>query len=32
VVGTEERHRIVTVKPRGQSSEFALVSIQAGKT
>jgi hypothetical protein len=32
VVGTEERHRIVTVKPRGQTSEFALVSIQAGKT
>ena len=28
VVGTEERHRIVAVKPRGGGSEFALVYIQ----
>ena len=28
VVGTEERHRIVSVKPRGGGSEFAVVSIE----
>lgn len=28
VVGTEEQHRIVSVKPRGTGSGFALVSIQ----
>jgi hypothetical protein len=30
LVGTEERHRIVSVKPRGSGTEFALVSIQMG--
>jgi len=30
LVGTEQRHRIVSVKPRGQGTEFALVSIQMG--
>jgi hypothetical protein len=30
LVGTEERHRIVSVKPRGSGTEFALVSIQTG--
>jgi len=30
VAGTEERHRIVSVKPRREGSEFALVSIQTG--
>jgi hypothetical protein len=30
VAGTEERHRIVSVKPRADGSEFALVSIQMG--
>lgn len=30
IAGTEERHRIVAVKPRGSGSEFALVSIQTG--
>jgi hypothetical protein len=29
-VGTEQRHRIVAVKPRGSGSEFALVYIQTG--
>lgn len=29
-VGTEQRHRIVDVKPRGTGSEFALVYIQIG--
>jgi len=28
VAGTEERHRIVVVKPRGRGSEFAVVYIQ----
>lgn len=28
--GTEERHRIVHVEPRGSGSEFALVYLQAG--
>ncbi len=28
VVGTEQRHRMVTVKPRGGGSEFSLVSIR----
>jgi hypothetical protein len=28
VVGTEDAHRLVAVKPRGTGSEFALVSIQ----
>ena len=28
VVGSEEKHRIVSVKPRGDGSEFALVYIQ----
>jgi hypothetical protein len=32
VVGTEESHRIVAIKPRGQGSEFALVSIQSSRT
>jgi hypothetical protein len=31
LVGTEDRHRIVSIKPRGEGSEFALVSIQTGK-
>lgn len=31
LAGTEERHRTVSVKPRGQGSEFALVSIQTGR-
>jgi len=30
LAGAEERHRIVSVKPRGEGSEFALVSIQTG--
>jgi len=30
LAGTEEHHRIVSVKPRGGGSEFALVSIQTG--
>lgn len=30
LVGIEEHHRIVSVKPRGGGSEFALVSIQMG--
>ena len=30
LAGTEERHRVVSVKPRGAGSEFALVSIQTG--
>jgi hypothetical protein len=30
VAGTEDRHRIVAVKPRGGGVEFALVSIQTG--
>ena len=29
-VGTEERQRIVSVKPRGSGSEFALVYIRTG--
>ncbi len=29
VVGTEDHHRIVVVKPRGAGSEFAVVHIQA---
>jgi hypothetical protein len=28
VTGTEEKHRLVSVKPRGEGSEFAVVSIQ----
>jgi len=28
VTGTEDSHRLVTVKPRGGGSEFAVVSIQ----
>ncbi len=28
VAGTEENHRLVSVKPRGGGSEFAVVSIQ----
>jgi hypothetical protein len=28
VVGTEQRHRVVAVKPRGTGSEFAVVYIQ----
>jgi hypothetical protein len=28
VVGTEERHRLVSVKPRGTGSEFSVVYIQ----
>jgi hypothetical protein len=31
VVGTEDRHRIVAVKPRRSGSEIALVYIQTGK-
>jgi hypothetical protein len=27
--GTEERHRLVVVKPRGEGSEFAVVYVQA---
>ena len=30
LAGTEQRHRIVSVKPRGEGTEFALVSIQMG--
>ncbi len=30
LAGTEQRHRIVSVKPRGEGAEFALVSIQMG--
>jgi hypothetical protein len=30
LVGTEQRHRIVSVKPRGEGTEFALVSLQMG--
>jgi hypothetical protein len=30
LVGTEDRHRIVSVKPRRGGTEFALVSIQTG--
>jgi hypothetical protein len=30
LAGTEQRHRIVSVKPRGDGTEFALVSIQMG--
>jgi hypothetical protein len=30
LAGTEARHRIVSVKPRGTGSEFALVAIQIG--
>lgn len=33
VAGTEERHRIVVVKPRGSGSEFAVIYIQThGRT
>ena len=30
MAGTEQRHRIVSVTPRGEGTEFALVSIQMG--
>ena len=30
LAGTEKRHRLVSVKPRGDGTEFALVSIQMG--
>jgi hypothetical protein len=30
LAGTEQRHRIVSVKPRGSGTEFALVSLQMG--
>jgi hypothetical protein len=30
LAGTEKRHRIVSVKPRGSGTEFALVSLQMG--
>jgi hypothetical protein len=30
LVGSESHHRIVSVKPRGSGSEFAMVSIQTG--
>ena len=30
LAGTEQRHRMVSVKPRGTGTEFALVSIQMG--
>ena len=30
LAGTEQRHRIVSVKPRGTGTGFALVSIQMG--
>ena len=32
LAGTEERHRIVAVKPRRGGTEFALVSIQTGSS
>lgn len=32
LAGTEERHRMVYIKPRREGSEFALVSIQMGRT
>jgi hypothetical protein len=31
IVGSENRHRIVSVKPRREGSQFALVSIEMGK-
>ena len=31
VTGTEEKHRLVSVKPRGGGAEFAVVSIQIDK-
>jgi len=27
-VGTEERHRLVSVKPRGSGSEYSVVFVQ----
>ena len=30
LTGTEQRHHMVSVKPRGRGTEFALVSIQMG--
>lgn len=32
MAGTEQNHRIVSVKPRGNGTEFALVSLQMGST
>jgi hypothetical protein len=32
MAGTEQSHRIVSVKPRGSGTEFALVSLQMGST
>lgn len=31
-VGTEERHHLVVVKPRGTGSEFAVVFVQTDET
>ena len=30
LTGTEQRHRMVSVQPRGSGTEFALISIQMG--
>jgi hypothetical protein len=32
LVGTEDHHRIVAIKPRRDGSEFAIVSVQTGRT
>ena len=32
LVGTEDRHRIVAIKPRREGCEFAIVSVQTGRT
>ena len=32
MAGTEQSHRIVSVKPRGNGTEFAIVSLQMGST
>jgi hypothetical protein len=31
VAGTEDSHRLVVVKPRGEGSEFAVVSVEVGE-
>jgi hypothetical protein len=32
VVGVQENHRLVTIQPQGDGSQFSLVSIQTGDT
>ena len=32
VVGVEENHRLVTIQPQGEGSQFSLVSIRTGET